>query len=91
MKLKPKEKFALRLLHDVASTPTAPGCEQRVIQFVERFVKQRRALVLGRDRFGNLLIEFRRHVRSRAPRWVFQAHLDHPGFVATRLVDARTL
>ena len=69
--------------------PTAPFAEQHVVRYVERFVKSRRGLGLSRDRFGNLLIELKG--TGRGPRWVFTAHMDHPGFVATRMVDDRTL
>src|SRR5215210_2814753 len=78
----------LKLLHEICSLPTAPFAERRVVAYIENFAKQRR-LKLSRDRFGNLLLEV--PTRSRGPRWVFTAHMDHPGFVATRMRDARTL
>jgi endoglucanase len=79
----------MKLLHEVCSLPTAPFAEGRVVEYVNRFVKGRR-LKLSRDDFGNLLIELA--TRSRGPRWVFAAHMDHPGFVATRMCDdGRTL
>ncbi|HEV2296140.1 MAG TPA: M20/M25/M40 family metallo-hydrolase [Tepidisphaeraceae bacterium] len=80
----------MKLLHEICSLPTAPFAEDRVVEYVERFARQRR-LKLSRDEFGNLLIELAGS-RSRAPRWVFAAHMDHPGFVATRMRgDGRTL
>ncbi len=78
----------LKLLHEFCSLPTAPFAEGHVIAYVERFAKERR-LKLSRDDAGNLLIEL--PTRSRAPRWVFTAHMDHPGLVATRMRDGRTL
>lgn len=79
----------MKILTELCSVPTAPFAEGRVVQYVERFVKQRRKLRLSRDRFGNLLIEL--PSRGRLPRWVFGAHMDHPGFVAGRMIDGRTL
>lgn len=80
----------MTILKQLCSTPTAPFAEHRVIAYVEQFVRQRRNLKLSRDAHGNLLIEFRRAKRS-TPRWVFAAHMDHPGFVAERMLDAGTL
>src|SRR4051812_24067792 len=79
----------MKILHQLCSVPTAPFAEQHVARYVEQFVRARPALKLSRDRFGNLLVELKR--TSRAPRWVFTAHMDHPGFVATRMLDGRTL
>ncbi len=78
-----------KLLYELCSLPTAPFAESRVIEYVEKFAKERR-LKLSRDDAGNLLIEL--PTRSRAPRWVFTAHMDHPGFIAARMRDdGRTL
>src|SRR3954470_9134095 len=78
------------ILQELCSTPTAPFAEQRVVQYVERFVRARRNLKLSRDEHGNLLIELRGAKRI-APRWGFGAHMDHPGFVAAKMLDAKTL
>ncbi len=81
--------MSLQLLHELCSLPTAPFVEGRVVEYAERFARQRR-LKLSRDKVGNLLLEL--PGRSRAPRWVFTAHMDHPGFVSTRMRDdGRTL
>jgi endoglucanase len=77
------------LLREVCSLPTAPFAEQHVVAYVRGFVKQRRKLRLSEDRAGNLLIEL--PSKTKAPRWVFAAHMDHPGMVAERMRDARTL
>lgn len=60
-----------------------------MIDYIEQFAATRPSLRLSRDRFGNRLIEL--PGRSRGPRLVFVAHMDHPGFVAGRMVDDRTL
>jgi putative aminopeptidase FrvX len=80
----------MQILRDLCSIPTAPFAERRVVAFVERFVRARTGLQLSRDQHGNLLIELRAAARS-APRWIFAAHMDHPGFVAARMLGARTL
>jgi endoglucanase len=80
-----------RLLREVCSIPTAPFVEHRVVRYVEEFVAAHRRLSLSRDRVGNLLVTLEPRTRSPMPRWIFAAHMDHPGFVAGRMVDARTL
>ena len=82
---------ALEILAELCSVPTAPFAEQHVVRYVEAFVRERKKLRLSRDRFGNLLIELPTPRNKRASRWVFTAHMDHPGFVARRMVDGRTL
>jgi putative aminopeptidase FrvX len=77
------------LLKTLCSVPTAPFAEHRVIDFVRRFVAARKYLAMKQDRFGNLLIELKS--KSRLPRWVFTAHMDHPGFIERKMLDARTL
>src|SRR5205814_4322520 len=67
----------------------APFAEQQVVEYVRRFVRARRRLRLRGDDFGNLLIDL--PGKRRGPRWVFCAHMDHPGFVAEKMLDARTL
>ena len=79
----------LKLLTEVCSIPTAPFAEQYVVRYVEKFVAARRGLKLSRDPAGNLLLELKS--KKRGPRWIFAAHMDHPGFVARRMIDARTL
>lgn len=81
----------MTLLQKLCSVPTAPFAEQRVVAYVEQFVRERRNLKLSRDRHGNLLIELKSAARTKSPRWVFGAHMDHPGFVANRMVDDKTL
>lgn len=81
---------ALRVLHELCSIPTAPFAEHDVARYAEEFVRKRKRLKLSRDRFGNLLIE-RVGTKKAGARWMFTAHMDHPGFVAGNMTDARTL
>ncbi len=80
---------SMKILTELCSIPTAPFVEDRVVGYVERFVKARPRLRLRRDAHGNLLIEL--PGKTRSPRWVFTAHMDHPGFVADKMLDAKTL
>src|SRR5687768_10599102 len=80
----------MRILKELCSVPTAPFVEGRIVEYVESFVKQRRKLRLSRDEHGNLLIELPGRKRG-LPRWVFGAHMDHPGFVTNGMIDARTV
>lgn len=80
----------MKILQELCSVPTAPFAEHHVVRYVERFVAARRRLKLSRDKWGNVLIDLPPG-RSKAPRTVFTAHMDHPGFVARRMIDSRTL
>ena len=71
----------MEILKSLCSTPTAPFAEYRVARYVRDFVARRPRLELTRDRPGNLLIELRGG-KKNLPRWVFTAHMDHPGMVA---------
>lgn len=81
----------MTILQELCSVPTAPFAEQRVVAYVEQFVRARRNLRLSRDVHGNLLIELKSARSRKAPRWVFGAHMDHPGFVASKMLDAKML
>ncbi len=70
----------LHLLKTVCSIPTAPFVEGRVVRFVEEFVAGRKHLRLKRDAAGNLLISQK---GGGGNRWIFAAHMDHPGAVWT--------
>ena len=80
----------MKILSELCSIPTAPFAEGRVIEYVERFVSQRPRLKLSRDSFNNLLIQFPGK-SPKLPRLVFVAHMDHPGMVARRMIDKRTI
>lgn len=79
----------MKILREVCSVPTAPFAERYMVRYVEDFVRRRPRLKLTSDSYGNLLIEFRN--ARRGPRMIFAAHIDHPGFVARRMIDPRTL
>ena len=79
----------MKLLHEICSLPTAPFIEDRVIQYARQFAIERK-LKLTEDRFGNLLLELR-GTKPKPSRWVFTAHMDHPGFMAEKMLDSTTL
>jgi putative aminopeptidase FrvX len=79
----------MKMLEELCATPTAPFAEGRVVAYVERFVAGRKSLRLQRDQWGNLLISNRK--APNGPRTVFAAHMDHPGFVADRMMDRKIL
>lgn len=60
-----------------------------MLAYVKQFVAERPSLRLSHDSFNNLLIEL--PGKTRSPRLVFVAHTDHPGFVARKMIDAKTL
>jgi putative aminopeptidase FrvX len=78
------------ILQEVCSIPTAPFLEHRVIEYAGRFVSKRRKLKLSRDSHGNLLIELAGG-GGRQPRWVFGAHIDHPGLITRGMIDQKTV
>lgn len=71
----------MTILKQLCAVPTAPFVEDRVVAYVRHFVSARRGLKLSRDRTGNLLIELPGRKR-KLPRWVYTAHMDHPGMVS---------
>ena len=84
----------LRLLQDVLSCPTSPFCERAVIEYVRSWAL-RCGVDFTQDAAGNVLLSAsparvvsRRGKAepqaSKAPTWVFTAHMDHPGFVVRR-------
>ncbi len=77
-----------RLL-ELTSLPTAAGCEQQVIDWVERWAAGRRWLSLHRDKFGHIELR-RRGARSTRPVY-FEAHMDHPAFVVTKVTGRQGL
>ncbi len=76
---------------EVLSLPTAPFAEGAAVAWLESFCRGRRGLRLTRDQAGNVLVHLRRG-RRRTPRAVcLTAHLDHPGFVADRMIGPKSL
>lgn len=67
------------LLKKLCAVPTAPFCEQRMIGAVEHFCRNR-GLSVTHDPYDNLLVSS--GSENRRPRWVFVAHMDHPGMQA---------
>lgn len=84
------EKIAIQL----TSLPTAAGREFRVQAYLDRWLGERsRSLSWKRDGDGNLLITRKTRGRRRggpAP-LLITAHLDHPAFVVSKIVDHRTV
>lgn len=83
-----------RIVLDLTSLPTAAGREFRVQAYLDRWLgERRRTLEWRRDADGNLLITRKSRGRRRggpAP-LLITAHLDHPAFVVSRVVDDRTI
>ena len=69
----------LSLARQLLSQPTAPYHEEHVAQFVREFAMTR-GLRVQTDKFGNLVVRYRRG-RGHQP-VAFVAHMDHPGFEA---------
>src|ERR1700760_4179519 len=80
---------SLAILKSLCSVPTAPFVETPVAEYIAQFVKDRPGLSLAKDKSGNFLVSIKS--KSRKPRWVFTAHMDHPGFVAMEMIDRKTL
>ncbi|HRQ76392.1 MAG TPA: hypothetical protein PK098_10790 [Phycisphaerales bacterium] len=78
-------------LLEITGIPTAAGREQRVVQWVQRWVEARKNLTLKHDPVGNLIISVRSTARSERKPLYITAHLDHPAFVVRRLIDANTV
>lgn len=84
-----KRKKHLDDLLELTSIPTAAGREHRVINWINNWLASRRNLSIKRDRFGNMMIRIK---GRRSPRpLLLTAHLDHPAFVVTRILDARNV
>ncbi|MFP4144925.1 MAG: M20/M25/M40 family metallo-hydrolase [Phycisphaeraceae bacterium] len=78
-----KQENHERYLTRLTGIPTAAGREDRVIDWIEAWADRRSTVRLRRDRYGNLMLQ-REHARAAGP-IIFQAHLDHPAFVVTRV------
>ncbi len=76
-----------RLLLAVTGIPTATGKEQRVVDFITRWVAKRPSLTMTADDAGNLTV-----ARAGAtPTLYITAHLDHPAFVVEQLLGDPSL
>jgi len=72
-------------LLEITAIPTAAGCEQRVMRWIERWTAKRPSIALSRDKAGNLFLTRADTARAKpvfAPLFI-TAHLDHPAFVVT--------
>ena len=74
-----------QILKELTSLPTGAGLESRVVQWIESWAKRRKTVTLTRDKFGNMTIK-RKGARSSKPVY-FTAHLDHPAFAVTEVLD----
>jgi len=83
-----------KIVLELTSLPTAAGREFRVQAYLDRWLgERRRTLEWKRDADGNVLITRRTRSRRRggpAP-LLITAHLDHPAFVVSKVVDDRTV
>jgi len=70
------------LLKAVLSQPVSPFHEGAVVEQVRRWATER-GVTLRRDEAGNVVLRYR-HGRAGRSKWVFAAHMDHPGFVVRR-------
>jgi putative aminopeptidase FrvX len=80
----------ITILRELCSLPTAPFLEGRVVEYVREFVSSRKRLRLSRDEHGNLLISLAGKSKAVA-RWVFTAHMDHPGLISGNMLDEQTV
>ncbi|MFK7790302.1 MAG: hypothetical protein AB8C95_12520 [Phycisphaeraceae bacterium] len=74
-----------QILMELTSLPTGAGLESRVIEWIEQWAKRRKTVTLTRDPLGNLTVK-RKGARSTKPIY-FTAHLDHPAFAVTEVLD----
>lgn len=82
-----------RLALELTAIPTAAGREHRVQAYLDAWLAKRsRSLRWRRDEDGNLLVTRRTpSARRGGPPLLITAHLDHPAFVVSRIIDDRTL
>jgi endoglucanase len=85
----PRRAARERWLLQLTGIPTAAGREERVVEWVEHWLRPRRELRLRRDTAGNMII--RPAGRGRARPLYLTAHMDHPAFVVRRVADDETL
>ena len=76
-------------LADMLALPTAAFCETAVLTYLERACHALAGVTTRYDRYGNLLAHYRREPQAAVP-FAFVGHTDHPGFVATEMLDRRT-
>src|SRR4051794_38462248 len=80
----PLPRRHLEVLTALCNLPTAPYCEQHIIDWLLTWAKaQGKSIQTRRDSAGNVYLEYRRGRTGRPP-LVIEAHMDHPGFIVTR-------
>lgn len=77
-------------LCELTSTPTATGKEDRVIAWINRYVKSKRNVTVTADKYGNLVLSRKNIPASDSPIYI-TAHMDHPAFVVHEIIDNKTL
>ncbi|MEK6677663.1 MAG: M28 family peptidase [Planctomycetota bacterium] len=80
-----------RILREVLGLPTAPFAEHNVVDYIKRFCEKKPGVAVQEDRAGNLLVRVRRGRALSKVTLCITAHMDHPGFVADRMVGPNTL
>ena len=80
-----------RLLLDLLALPTSPFHEHAIIEYVRRWAAQRPRIKLTSDAYGNLRLDLRIGKARTGRPLFFSAHMDHPGFVALRMLSDREL
>jgi len=88
-----KRKAHQQWLLELTAIPTAAGREQRVIAWVNKWIRARRHLALREDQAGNLIITRKSSAPKRSGlRPIFiTAHLDHPAFVVRGAANDDTI
>ncbi len=77
------------VLRTLLETPTAPFGEGRIIGRIEALARKK-ALSFKQDPWGNVLLGPAKSKSGAASgSWIFQAHLDHPGFVVEEATAGR--
>jgi len=79
----------LTIARELLCLPTSPLCEHAVADWLGRFAAER-SLALRSDVHGNLTLRYRRGASCGRP-WTFCAHMDHPGFMAERMLRSGVL
>lgn len=83
-----RSAMSREILTEMLALPTAPFAEHFVQDYIERFLRRRKrkGLSLSRDSAGNMVIHVRIGGQRLSHPICFTAHLDHPGFVADRMM-----
>jgi len=77
-------------LMGVTQIPTATGCEQRVVAWIDQWVSGREGVEKRADPHGNFELSLSSAPKTDHPIY-FTAHLDHPAFVVEQIVNETEL